>query len=85
MINLARARIVQAGAVAAAALLAATAAAPLQAASADQRPAAEAPASANSERRICAMVDLPSSRMPRRVCRTQAEWNRAGGVPAAND
>lgn len=83
MIFFARTRIVQAGAVAAAALLAA-AAAPLQAATADQLAAQQRSPNANSERRICAMVELTGSRVVRRICRTQAEWDRAGGVPGSD-
>ncbi len=81
MIQFASARIVQAGAIAAAALLAASVSAPSYAAPADQ-PASARPAQSNaSERRICAMVDLSGSRMLRRVCRTRAEWEAAGGLP----
>lgn len=79
-----RGRIVQAGAVAAAALLAAAAAAPLQALTLDQQSAQQQGQSASSERRICAMVELTGSRLVRRICRTQAEWDRAGGVPGSD-
>ena len=81
MIKFASARIVQTGAIAAAALLAASAAAPSQAATSDQQTRSSTQG-ANAERRICAMVELSSSRMPRRVCRTRAEWEAAGGLPA---
>lgn len=80
----ARARIVQAGAVAAAALLAAGAAAPLQAATADQQAAQQQSQNANSERRICVRTEMPSTRVARRICRTRAEWEALGGVPANN-
>ena len=35
----------------------------------------------NPQRRICVRMDMTGSRMTRNVCRTQAEWDRAGGVP----
>jgi hypothetical protein len=84
MIKFASGRIVQAGAIAAAALLAASVSAPSQAAPADQQANARPSQSASAERRICAMVELSSSRMPRRVCRTRAEWDAAGGLPASD-
>ncbi|HEX8364168.1 MAG TPA: hypothetical protein VF603_02670 [Allosphingosinicella sp.] len=36
---------------------------------------------ASSERRICVSADLTGSRIMRRICRTAAEWQRAGGIP----
>ena len=39
---------------------------------------------ANAERRICLDVELTGSRMVRRVCRTQAEWEARGGLEPAN-
>jgi hypothetical protein len=82
MIKFASARIVQGGAIAVAALLAASVSAPLQAAAVGQQSAEQqASPSAGSDRRICVMVDLPSSRMTRRVCRTRSEWEAQGGVP----
>jgi hypothetical protein len=32
------------------------------------------------ERRICVAVELTGSRMVRRVCRTQREWDARGGL-----
>lgn len=40
--------------------------------------------SADQNRRICADVELTGTRMTRRVCRTAAEWERTGGLPAKN-
>lgn len=40
---------------------------------------------ARSERRICVRAEMPASRVARNVCKTQAEWNREGGVPRADD
>jgi hypothetical protein len=37
--------------------------------------------SASSERRICVRSDMPNTRFSRRICRTPAEWERAGGIP----
>jgi hypothetical protein len=37
--------------------------------------------SADANRKICATVELTGSRMVRRLCRTAAEWERAGGIP----
>ncbi len=79
-----RGRIVQAGAVAAAALLASAVAAPLQASTIDQQTVQRQGQSASSERRVCAMVELTGSRVARRICRTRAEWEALGGVPANN-
>lgn len=73
--------------VAAAALLVVGAGAPVLAAPSDaaastQSATAEHSASSDrAERRICANVPLSNTRISRRVCRTQAEWNRDGGVP----
>jgi hypothetical protein len=36
---------------------------------------------ASSERRICVSADITGSRIMRRICRTAAEWQRAGGIP----
>lgn len=35
---------------------------------------------ADDTRRICVNVELSGSRMVRRVCRTQAEWEARGGL-----
>jgi hypothetical protein len=37
--------------------------------------------SAGQNRRICASVETLGTRIVRRVCRTPAEWERAGGFP----
>lgn len=37
--------------------------------------------SADSSRRICVSAEITGTRMTRRVCRTAAEWERAGGIP----
>lgn len=76
-----RAPIAQLGVIAAAALLAAGAAAPLRAEATVQQARSSASADANADRRICVRMELPNSRLPRRVCRTQAEWDRLGGLP----
>lgn len=70
----ARAHFVRAGAVVAAAILAAGVAAPLHAQ--QQQTSSNA-----SERRICVRMELTGTRVVRQVCRTQAEWDRAGGIP----
>jgi hypothetical protein len=58
-------------------LLFAAAAAPLQAASFESPQAANARQEAQPERQICKREATPGSRVaPRRVCRTQAEWDR---------
>ena len=58
-------------------LLFAAAAAPVQAASFETPQAANARQEAQSERPICKREATPGSRIaPRRVCRTQAEWDR---------
>jgi hypothetical protein len=36
--------------------------------------------SEDPERRICVAVELTGSRMVRRVCRTQREWDARGGL-----
>jgi hypothetical protein len=44
-----------------------------------------APASARAERatprRICVRMEMSGTRISREVCRTQAEWDRTGGLP----
>lgn len=52
-------------------------AAPVQAQETDnqQRVAPRAESGSASERRVCRRVEFTGSRMVRRVCRTQAEWN----------
>lgn len=88
MLNTFRGRLLQVGTVAAATLIAVTGA-PLQAAASDSRTGndssqASARVSAPTERRICARVELTATRIARRVCRTQAEWDRDGGIPSTN-
>jgi hypothetical protein len=59
--------------------------APVQAAPAASRAGATVHGqnqSASSERRICVRSDMPNTRISRRICRTPAEWNLAGGLPA---
>lgn len=34
-------------------------------------------------RRICIVGDITGSRVPRRVCKTEREWEAEGGVPTA--
>jgi hypothetical protein len=46
-----------------------------------QATAAQADAVARQERQICVSTELTGSRMVRRICRTAAEWERAGGLP----
>ncbi len=46
--------------------------------SASERPAA---AQRASGQRICVRETLTSSRMPRTICKTEAEWRAEGGVP----
>jgi hypothetical protein len=41
-------------------------------------------ASAEDTRRICVNVELSGSRMVRRVCRTQAEWDARGGLESTH-
>jgi hypothetical protein len=41
-------------------------------------------ATANDTRRICLNVELTGSRMVRRVCRTQAEWDARGGLESSH-
>ena len=41
-------------------------------------------ATANDNRRICLNVELTGSRMVRRVCRTQAEWDARGGLESTH-
>jgi len=36
---------------------------------------------ANAEQRICVRAEITGSRMQRNICRTRAEWDRAGGLP----
>ena len=37
--------------------------------------------SAQSDRRICVSVEMTGTRVARRVCRTEAEWEAQGGLP----
>jgi hypothetical protein len=65
-----------------------TAALPAAAAATDQTSAPRARTDAASqqvneddpERRICVAIELTGSRMIRRVCRTQREWDARGGL-----
>jgi len=49
-------------------------------------PSTDAPAAKpKKEKKICRDSDASSySRMPARVCKTQAEWNRNAGTPVAD-
>ena len=38
--------------------------------------------SAQSDRRICVDVEMTGTRVKRRVCRTEAEWQVEGGLPS---
>jgi hypothetical protein len=70
--------------VAAASLALAGSIAPAQAAQAASRAGATVQGqnqAASSERRICVRSEMPNTRISRRICRTQAEWDLAGGVP----
>lgn len=42
-----------------------------------QRQSAEAP------RRLCVQSEMPNPRIRRNLCRTQAQWDRAGPIPTA--
>ena len=73
-------------AIAAASLMLAGTTAPAQAAPA-QRAGATIQGqnqSASTDRKICIRMEMPNTRLPRKVCRTQSEWDRAGGVPTAD-
>ncbi len=35
----------------------------------------------DTSRRVCVRMQLSGSRISREVCRTQAEWDRMGGLP----
>jgi hypothetical protein len=37
-----------------------------------------------AERRLCVRAEMTGTRLVRNVCRTRAEWNRAGGIPQAD-
>ncbi len=84
MTSFVRNRLLQAGTVFAATLLAAGAAAPVQAAPGDKATtAAQAKPEARKGREICVNVDISGSRVARRVCRTAQEWQREGGIPTS--
>ncbi len=36
------------------------------------------------QRRICVRAEMTGTRVARDVCRTRAEWERAGGIPQAD-
>lgn len=87
-------RFVQAGTAAVVALFISATGAPLRAAPVTSGASTTTNASgqargnasaAPAERRICARVELSGTRISRRVCRTQAEWNREGGLPNASN
>ena len=40
-----------------------------------------ATSSSNPNREICVRAQLTGSRLSRRICRTQREWDEDGGVP----
>ena len=40
--------------------------------------------SAQSDRRVCVNVEMTGTRMVRRVCRTEAEWEAQGGLPSGD-
>jgi hypothetical protein len=53
------------------------------------RPGESQPASATtrtraaeSDRRVCVSVEMTGTRVARRVCRTEAEWEAQGGLPS---
>ena len=48
--------------------------------SAQQRATARSSAGEGSQR-ICVRAEITGSRMQRNICRTRAEWDRAGGLP----
>jgi hypothetical protein len=43
--------------------------------------AARAATSNNPDREICVRAQLTGSRLNRRICRTQRQWDEDGGVP----
>jgi hypothetical protein len=66
-------------------LLFAAAAAPVQAASFESPQTANARQEAQSDRQICKRESTPGSRVaPRRICRTQAEWDRENEARSAD-
>ena len=52
----------------------------------DSQPSARASrrSSAQNERRICVDTETTGTRIKRRVCRTEAQWEAEGGVPSAD-
>jgi hypothetical protein len=73
-------------AIAAASLMLAGTTAPVQAAPAQRAGAAiqGQNQSASADRKICVRMEMPNTRLPRKVCRTQSEWDRAGGLPTSD-
>ena len=48
-----------------------------------ERPAdANADAGSDADRMVCVRAQLTGSRLNRRICRTQREWDMDGGVPS---
>jgi hypothetical protein len=87
MLNSIRGRLCQT-AIAAAAALTVSLAAPVQANPTDSttanasNTAQQRTPAAQRERRICVEAENTGTRVPRRICRTRAEWEREGGVPS---
>ena len=64
--------------------LAVPAAAANPAATRTNQQAATSARTAGQAQRVCVRTEFTGSRVARNVCRTQAEWERAGGVPRAD-
>ena len=54
---------------------------PTQNSASPEASAPQAGRSASRERRICVYQEMTGSRLPRKICQTQREWDREGGVP----
>ena len=54
-----------------------------QAASAEAAPQSSQASRGAGNRRICVIADFTGSRVSRRICKTEREWEAAGGVPTA--
>jgi hypothetical protein len=54
-----------------------------QAASAEAAPQSTQASRGAGNRRICVVGDFTGSRLQQRVCKTEREWEAAGGVPTA--
>jgi hypothetical protein len=59
-----------------------THAAQLEPSTASPAPRAERQA---DQREICVRAEFSNSRVPRRICKTAAEWEAAGGIPGDDD